>query len=123
MKNQMKNDKNEKLKKKEEMKRRMKNEKIQKNAKSQKISRFWLYTQNPRRFPGFTVVVVTFLVEILDDFHVFVSECVFFQKKSNNPLWVSPIFRGKGDNFHWTPAFMFFISFVSFSHFSCFLNM
>ena len=31
-------------------------------------------------FQGFTVVVVTFFVEILDDFHAFVSECVSFPK-------------------------------------------
>ena len=37
----------------------------------------WIQTQNPRQFPGFTVVVVTFFVKILDDFHDFVSECVF----------------------------------------------
>ena len=29
----------------------------------------WLHTQNPRRFPGFTVVVVTFFVKIPDNFH------------------------------------------------------
>ena len=28
----------------------------------------WIQTQNPRRFPGFTVVVVIFYDEILDDF-------------------------------------------------------
>ena len=38
----------------------------------------WLHTQNPQRFPGFTVVVVTCFVKILDDFHDFVSECVSF---------------------------------------------
>ena len=46
-----------------------------------------IHTQNPRRFPGFTVVVVTFLVKILDDFHDFVSECVSFPRKINNPFW------------------------------------
>ena len=40
----------------------------------------------PRRFPGFTVVVVTFFVKILDDFHDFVSECVSFPRKINNPV-------------------------------------
>ena len=45
------------------------------------------HTQNHRRFPGFTVVVVTFFVKILDDFHDFVSECVSFQRKINNPFW------------------------------------
>ena len=40
------------------------------------------------RFPWFTVVV-TFFIEILYDFHAFVSECVFFQKKINNQFWGS----------------------------------
>ena len=62
-----------------------------------------IQTQNPLRFPGFTVVVVTFFVDILDDFHDFVSECVFFQKKINNPFCgVSPFFLKKSDIFHWT---------------------
>ena len=43
-----------------------------------KNEEMWLHTQSPTRFPEFTVVVVTFFVEILDDFHDFVSECVSF---------------------------------------------
>ena len=62
----------------------------------------WIHTQNRRRFPGFTVVVVTFFVKILDDFHDFVSECVSFPRKINNPFWVVIIFPMKSDNFHWT---------------------
>ena len=46
-----------------------------------------IQTQNPRRFPGFTVVVVTFFVKVFDDFHDFVSECVSFPRKINNPFW------------------------------------
>ena len=46
-----------------------------------------LHTQNPRRFPEFAVVVVTFFYEIRDDFHDFVSECVSFPRKINNPFW------------------------------------
>ena len=42
--------------------------------------------KNPRRFPGFTVVVVTFFVKILDDVHDLVSECVSFPRKINNPF-------------------------------------
>ena len=53
-----------------------------------KNEEIWLHTQNPRRFAGFTVVVVTFFVGILDDFHGFVSECVSFPWKINNPFWV-----------------------------------
>ena len=33
-----------------------------------------IQTQNPLRFPRFTVVVVTFFVKILDDFHDYVSQ-------------------------------------------------
>ena len=58
--------------------------------------------KNTRRFPGFTVVVVTFFVKILDDFHDFVSECVSFPRKINNPFWGVIVFPKKSDNFHWT---------------------
>ena len=61
-------------------KKRMKNEKN------------WIQTQNPLRFPRFTVVVVTFFVKILDDFHDFVSECVSFPRKINNPFWEVIVF-------------------------------
>ena len=50
-----------------------KNDEKERKRKNKAI---WLHTQNPQRFPGFTVVVVTFFVKILDDFHDFVSECV-----------------------------------------------
>ena len=60
------------------------------------------HTQNPRRFPGFTVVVVTSFIKILDDFHDFVSECVFFQRKINNPFCGVTVFQKKSDNVHWT---------------------
>ena len=52
----------------------------------------WLHTQNPRFFLGFTVVVVTFFVEIWNDFHDFVAECVSFQKKFNNQFWGLTVF-------------------------------
>ena len=71
-------------------------EKRKKNAKK------WIHTKNPRRFPGFTVVVVTLFVKILDDFHDFVSECVSFPRKINNPFWNVIVFPKKSDNFHWT---------------------
>ena len=52
------------------------------------MKKMWLHTQNPRRFPGFTVVVVVlFFVKIPDDFHDFVSECVSFLKKINNSFF------------------------------------
>ena len=62
----------------------------------------WIHTQNPRRFSGFTVVVVSFFVKILDDFHDFVSECVSLPRKIINPFWVVVVFPKKSDNFHWT---------------------
>ena len=56
---------------------------------------FFHHTQNPRRCPGFTVGVVTLFVEIIDNFHDFVSGCVSFQKKINNPFWEVTVFQRK----------------------------
>ena len=80
IKKKWKNEKNEKMKKMKKKDEQLKNEEI------------WHHTPNLRRFHGFTVVVVTFFVEILDDFHDFVSECVSFPKKINNPFWVVTVF-------------------------------
>ena len=77
-------------------------QKMQENEKRKKNEQMWIHTQNPRRFPGFTVVVVTFFVTILDDFHDFVSECVSFLRKINNPYCESQLFQKKSDYFHWT---------------------
>ena len=64
-----------------------KKEKMEKNdEKRKKNEKKWIHTRNPQRFPGFTVVVVIFFVKILDDFHDVASECVFFQRKINNPF-------------------------------------
>ena len=81
-------------------KRRKKKEKN--DEKRKKNEKNWIETQNPLRFPGFTVVVVTLFVKILDDVHDFVSECVSFPMKSNNPFWEVTVFHEKSDNFHWT---------------------
>ena len=70
--------------------------------KKERKMKKWIHTQNPRRFPGFTVVDVTFVVKILDDFHDFVSECVSFPRKINNPFWEVIVFQKKSDNSHWT---------------------
>ena len=67
--------------------------------KKERKMKKWIHTQNTRRFPGFTVVVVTVFVKILDDFHDFVSECVSFQRKINNPFWEVTFFRRKVTNF------------------------
>ena len=57
--------------------------------KRKKNENNWIHMQNPRRFPGFTFVVATLFVKILDDFHDFVSECVSFPEKINNPFFGS----------------------------------
>ena len=71
--------KNEKLKKTKKWRKMMKKERKMKK---------WIHTQNPRRFPGFTVVVVTFFVKILD-------ECVSFPRKSTTRFAGSAFFRRK----------------------------
>ena len=47
------------------------NEKMEKNVEKRKRNEeIWIHTKNPRRFPGFTVVVVvTVFVQVLADFH------------------------------------------------------
>ena len=90
----MKNDANENDQEKRGKKKKMRN--------LGRFLKFCLHTDNPRRFPGFTVVVVTFFDEIIGDFHDFVSECVSFQRKINNPFWVVIVFPKKSDNCHWT---------------------
>ena len=93
-KEKMKKMKKEKMKKK--MKKREKIKKWKNEKKWKKKWKKWIHTQNPRRFPGFTVVVVTFFVKILDDFHDFVLECVSFPRKINNPFWEgNRFFRSK----------------------------
>ena len=72
------------------------------DEKRKKNEEIWIHTQNLRRFPGFTVVVVTIVVKILEDFHGFVSECVSFQKKINNSFWEVTVFQKKSHNLHWT---------------------
>ena len=93
---------NEKMKKKRknENNEKWKKPKMSKNEGKQRKT--WLHTQNPRRFPRFTVVVVTFFVKIFDDFHDFVSECVSFQREINDPFCGVAVFPKKSDNFHWT---------------------
>ena len=54
--------------------------------KERKMKKHWIHTQNPRRFPVFTVVVVTFFVKILDDFHDFVSEFFLFPEENQQPV-------------------------------------
>ena len=51
-----------------------------------KNEEIWLHTQNPRRFQGFTVVVVTFFVES-STISMILFRNVSFQRKINNPFW------------------------------------
>ena len=85
MKKRKKNGQNEK-KKKRKMRKKEKNEKNEKMMENERKMEKWIHTQNPRRFPGFTVDVVTFFVKIFDDFHDFVSECVSFPRNVNSPF-------------------------------------
>ena len=71
------------------MKKERKMKKMDSHAKSSTIFRVY-------------VVVVTFSVKILNDFHDFVSECVSFPRKINNPFCAVSIFPKKSDNFDWT---------------------
>ena len=94
----------EKWRNSEETWTKMKN--VKKNAKTQMRNLRWfskvcLHAQNPRRFPGCAVVAVTCFNEMFDEFHDF-SECVFGQKKINNPFWGLTVFHRKSDTFHWT---------------------
>ena len=59
------------------------------------MKKFGFHTQNLRRYPGFTVVVVTFFVEILDDFHDFFRNVSLSRGKSTTRFGWSPFFRRK----------------------------
>ena len=87
--------KNEKMRRMKNVKKKKREKKKRKNdEKSEKNEEIWIHTQNPRRFPEFTVVV-TFFVKILDDFNDFVSECVSFPRKINNPFCGVTVFHKK----------------------------
>ena len=75
------------MKKKEKSKKVKKNEKrkMEKNGKMKKMKK-WIQTQNPLRFPTFTVVVVTFFVKILDDFHDFCFGMCLFPEENQQPV-------------------------------------
>ena len=70
--------------------------KMEKNDEKKKNEEIWIHAQNPRRFPEFTVVVVTFFVTILDDFHDFFSECASLSRgKSTTRFAGSAFFKRK----------------------------
>ena len=86
-------------------KERMQNiKKNEEHVKSLKISKVFGFTRKSGRFPGFAVVV-TFLCEILDDFHDLFSECVFPKRKSTTHFGWSTLLLKKSDNFNWTIFF------------------
>ena len=92
MKENEKRKKNEKKRTKMEKndEKRKKNEKkLDSDAKSSTISKVYRCCCNC-------------FVKILDDFHDFVSECVSFPRKINNPFWGLTVFPKKSDNCHWT---------------------
>ena len=63
------------------------------NNKEEEI---WLHTRSPRRIPGLTVVVVvTFFVKILDDFHDFLPLCLFSEENQQPVLGGHRFSEGK----------------------------
>ena len=98
----MKNEKKEKNEKMKKMKKKRKKT-TEKNVEKRKKNAKKLDSHAKSSTISFvTVVVVTFFVKILDDFHGFVSDCVSFHRKINNPFcWVT-FFPKKSGNFHWT---------------------
>ena len=68
---------------------------------SEDFSGFWLHTQNPQRFLGGAVVVVTFSDEILDDFHAFFGMCLF-RKENQQPILEVTVFPMNSGNVHGT---------------------
>ena len=54
--------------------------------KERKMKKFGFHTQNPRRFSGFTVVVVNFFVKLLDDFHDFLFGMCLFPEENQQPI-------------------------------------
>ena len=93
--------KNEKKTKK--WKKKKKNEKIEKNWWKEKEK--WKKLDSHAKSSTISRVYrccCIFFVKIFDDFHDFVSECVSFPRKINNPFWVGSVFPEKSDNFHWT---------------------
>ena len=61
--------------------------KMKKTEKMKKENEeIWFHTENPRRLPGFTVVVVTFFVKILDDFHGFCFGMCLFPKENQQSV-------------------------------------
>ena len=62
-----------------------------------------IHTQNLRRFPGFTVVVVTFFSSKSSTISMILFRNVSLSRgKSTTRFWEVTVFQKKSDNFHWT---------------------
>ena len=59
---------------------------MKKNDEKERKMKKWIQTQNPRRF---TVVVVTFFVKILADFHDFCFGICLFPEENQQPVFGS----------------------------------
>ena len=55
----------------------------------EKMKKFGFTRKILAEFQGLPLLLELFFVEILNDFHDCVSECVSFQRKMNNPFWGS----------------------------------
>ena len=83
-----KNEEKRRTKKKGKMKKsKMKKRKMKTLMNNEKMKKFGITRKIPDDFQGLPLLLFLFFVGILDDFHDFVSECVSFQKKMNNPFW------------------------------------
>ena len=69
---------------------------------NEKMKKFGFTRKILDDFSRLPLLLKLFFVEILDDFHDFVSECVSFQRKINNPFCGVTVFPKKSDNFHLT---------------------
>ena len=80
-----------------------KKRKMEKNdEKIKKMKKFGFRRKILDDFQGLPFLLYLFFVKFFDDFHDFVSECVSFQRKINNPFCGVSVFQRKIDNFHWT---------------------
>ena len=76
--------------------------KMKNDEKCEKNEDIWIPTQNPRRFPEFTVVVVTVFVKIPDDFHDFCFGMCLVPEENQLPVLRGRRFPKESDNFNWS---------------------
>ena len=92
------NEKN--MKKTSESWRKMK--KMKKMKKNEENDEIWFQTQNPRRFPGFAVAVVTFFRRNPRRFPWFHLGMCLFPEENQQPILGSHRFPRKSEHFLWT---------------------